>query len=129
LKEKRKVKVQRQRGSPAYALNELEFINGHVLANVWYQDVILVIDPVSGTCIQEYGTFLFCTTMIQLIYVSYSLLERMIPDFSNLWTEAKNQKAQGNVLNGISSSSDPGVIYITGKKWESVYKIKLRHFP
>lgn len=55
MKEKRKVAVQRQNGRPARALNELEYMNGKVLANVWYEDVILVIDPQSGNCDQEYG--------------------------------------------------------------------------
>ena len=56
LKEKRKVKVTRQNGGKADDLNELEFVNGHVLANVWHQDVILVIHPESGECLKEYGT-------------------------------------------------------------------------
>lgn len=55
LAEKRRVAVTRQNGEKAYKMNELEFVNGKVLANVWYEDVILVIDPVSGDCQSEYG--------------------------------------------------------------------------
>jgi glutamine cyclotransferase len=55
------VRVQRQSGKPAMSLNELEFTHGKVLANVWYEDIILVIDPVTGTCIQEYGKDAYST--------------------------------------------------------------------
>ena len=57
LKEKRRLEVTRMNGKPAKNLNELEFVNGKVLANVWYEDVILVIDPISGECESEYGRF------------------------------------------------------------------------
>lgn len=57
MKEKRKVKVRRQNGQPAMELNELEYLHGKVLANVWYEDVILVIDPDTGASIQEYGKY------------------------------------------------------------------------
>ncbi len=55
LKEKRRVRVTRQNGEPAKRINELELVNGRVLANVWYEDVILIIDPESGECESEYG--------------------------------------------------------------------------
>lgn len=55
LKEIRRVPVTRQSGKPARNLNELEFVNGKVLSNVWYEDTILVIDPTSGKCESEYG--------------------------------------------------------------------------
>jgi glutamine cyclotransferase len=58
LEEKRKVLVTRQNGKAAKEINELEFVNGVVLANVWYEDVILVIDPISGECLSEYGEFI-----------------------------------------------------------------------
>jgi glutamine cyclotransferase len=55
LIEKRRVAVTRLDGRKALKMNELEFVNGKVLANVWYEDVILVIDPQSGNCQSEYG--------------------------------------------------------------------------
>lgn len=55
LEEKRRVRVTRQNGRLAKEINELEFVNGIVLANVWYQEVILLIDPKSGECLSEYG--------------------------------------------------------------------------
>ena len=42
-------------GNKAKHINELEFVNGKVLANIWFEDVIVVIDPQSGECESEYG--------------------------------------------------------------------------
>lgn len=55
MTEKRKVPVIRQSGEKALELNEIEFWRGRVLANVWYEDVLLVIDPETGTVEKEYG--------------------------------------------------------------------------
>ncbi len=55
FKELRKVEVTRKSGEPATNMNELEFWRGRVLANVWYQDTILVINPESGVVEKEYG--------------------------------------------------------------------------
>jgi glutamine cyclotransferase len=58
IQELRKVKVTRQDGSAAKNINELEWWMGRVVANVWYQDVILVINPATGVVEKEYGKFL-----------------------------------------------------------------------
>lgn len=103
LKEKRRVKVERMDGVPAYKMNELEFVHGKVLANVWYEDVILVIDPVTGACESEY-------------------------DLSMLWPRVERRMARADVLNGISVSKDDGILYITGKNWDRMYTMRLKGF-
>ncbi len=55
LKETKRVEVTRLNGNPAKKINELEFVNGKVLANIWYEDVIVIIDPITGQCESEYG--------------------------------------------------------------------------
>jgi glutamine cyclotransferase len=55
FQELRKVKVVRQDGTAALRMNELEWWRGRILANVWFEDVILVIDPVTGVVEKEYG--------------------------------------------------------------------------
>lgn len=57
LSEKRKVAVKRIDGSDANQLNEIEWYRGKILANVWFQDILLVIDPVTGNVEKEYGMF------------------------------------------------------------------------
>jgi glutamine cyclotransferase len=55
FQELRKVKVVHQDGKAVRRINELEWWRGRVLANVWYEDVILVIDPATGVVEKEYG--------------------------------------------------------------------------
>ena len=57
LQQKRRVQVQRQSGKPARSLNEIEFWRGRVLANVWHEDVLLVINPSTGVVEKEYGAY------------------------------------------------------------------------
>jgi glutamine cyclotransferase len=45
-------------------------------------------------------------------------------DFSTLWP--KSERPPGaDVFNGISTSKEPDVLYVTGKKWNRMFKIKL----
>ncbi|GKY95286.1 hypothetical protein MPSEU_000490500 [Mayamaea pseudoterrestris] len=95
----RTVKVLRDEGKPANNINELEYFHGRVLANVWYQDIILVINPLTGVVEKEY-------------------------DFSTLWLKSERSKKGADVLNGISTSSHPGCVYVTGKNWEKMFLVE-----
>ena len=55
MAERRKIPVTRQNGTPARSMNEIEFWRGRILANVWYEDVLLVIHPETGVVEKEYG--------------------------------------------------------------------------
>lgn len=103
LEEKRRLLVTRQSGMNAEDMNELEFVKGRVLANVWYSDVLLVINPITGECEKEY-------------------------DMSSLWSQMDRNAKGADVLNGISVSKEEGVLYITGKKWDRMFLVKLDHF-
>lgn len=59
LPNKPPVQVTKLDGSLADNLNEIEYWRGRVLANVWYSDVLLVINPESGKVEKEYGEPLF----------------------------------------------------------------------
>ena len=72
--------------------------NGIILANVWYQDILLAIHPHSGKVLKIY-------------------------DLSELYVE---RDPSADCLNGISISSEEGVFYVTGKLWPHMYKIRLR---
>jgi len=100
MQQKRKVEVKRMDGSPAKQINELEFWRGRVIANIWFQDVIIVINPETGVVEKEY-------------------------DFKNLWKKSTRRGAGADVLNGISVSKDPDLLYITGKKWDRMFLIRL----
>jgi glutamine cyclotransferase len=65
----RKVKVTRQSGKAAMRINELEYWRGRVLANVWFEDVILVIDQDTGVVEKEYGKSLGMESVVVAIFV------------------------------------------------------------
>ncbi|MDB5203876.1 MAG: hypothetical protein JWQ27_3285 [Ferruginibacter sp.] len=80
-------------------LNELEYIDGFVYANVYTTDTILKIDPSSG-------------------YVMG------IMDFSNLLA-AKDRTPRTDYFNGIAYDSTSKTMFVTGKRWPKLYEVKL----
>ena len=86
-------------GQPVRYLNELEYIDGKIWANVYTYDEILIIDPKDGK------------------------VEGVI-DCRNLLPK-KLRTVTTDVLNGIAINHDDGKIYITGKNWPKLYEIKL----
>jgi len=55
LQEKRKLEVMGRGNENRDNINELEVWRGRVLANVWFKDIILVINPETGVVEKEYG--------------------------------------------------------------------------
>ncbi|HSR42585.1 MAG TPA: glutaminyl-peptide cyclotransferase [Longimicrobiales bacterium] len=85
-------------GAPVDRLNELEYVDGHVLANVWLTDRIAVIDPASGDV------------------VSWLDLAGILPPEDRPGTD---------VLNGIAVDPDAGHLLVTGKLWPRLFRIEL----
>ena len=56
--ETHKVAVKRLDGKDARNINELEWWRHRVLANVWFEDTILVINPETGIVEKEYGEYI-----------------------------------------------------------------------
>jgi glutamine cyclotransferase len=83
---------------PVSYLNELEFIKGEIWANVWYQDVILRIDPQSGKV-------------------------NSLVDLTGLYPERRNAD---EVLNGIAWDNEQQRLFVTGKLWPVLYEIALQ---
>jgi glutamine cyclotransferase len=83
----------------AEKLNELEFIKGKIYANIWQQNAILIIDPVTGA----------------------------IEGIANLkgLQDKVGQQGDDNVLNGIAYDQAADRLFVTGKNWKKVYEIKL----
>ncbi|MCL1970493.1 MAG: glutaminyl-peptide cyclotransferase [Candidatus Bathyarchaeota archaeon] len=80
-------------------LNELEYVNGFVYANIWYSSKIAVINPITGQI----------TAYIDLA------------DLDQRYT-SENSMA---VLNGIAYNSQTGQLYVTGKLWSDIYEIEI----
>ncbi len=96
--QKKKVLVTIE-GRPVRFLNELEYIDGKIWANVYTADEIVIINPKDGK--------------IEGVIDCRGLLPR------NLHT------AETDVLNGIAYNPEDGKIYLTGKNWPKLYEVRL----
>jgi glutaminyl-peptide cyclotransferase len=87
---------------PVGNINELEWVNGNILANIYQTSYIIRIDPNSGKVIGK-------------------------ADFSNLVNEVKLKSPDVDYMNGIAYDSSKNKIYITGKLWPNIYEVKLNN--
>jgi glutaminyl-peptide cyclotransferase len=77
-----------------------------ILANIWYQDVLVGIDPISGA--------------IKRVY-----------NLQDIYPIEKRHKDQADCLNGISVTGELPVdgnglqVWVTGKLWPNMYRIQL----
>jgi glutamine cyclotransferase len=89
---------------PIQQVNELEYIDGKLYANIYMSNNIIVIDPKTGAVSQTV-------------------------DMSSLWP-IKDRPAgfdsQDKVLNGIAWDAKGKRLFVTGKKWPHLYQIKLK---
>ena len=86
-------------GRPQQDINELEYIDGEIWANIWYEDRIARIDPEDGRV------------------VGWIDLSAIYP---------ANQRSSDAVLNGIAWDEQSDRIFVTGKLWPAVFEIRLR---
>ncbi|WP_016607541.1 glutaminyl-peptide cyclotransferase, partial [Yersinia pestis] len=80
-------------------INELEWIDGMIYANVWYSDAILVIEPENGRVVK---------------WIELSGLQFML--------DSVNRNT--NTLNGIAYDKSKNKIYLTGKNWSNIFEVK-----
>jgi glutamine cyclotransferase len=85
-------------GTPVVKLNELEYINGKIYANVWQTDRIAIISPETGEIL----------SWIEL----------------NGLLSAEEVETAG-VLNGIAYDSENQRLFVTGKLWPKIFEIEL----
>jgi glutaminyl-peptide cyclotransferase len=84
-------------------INELEFINGEIYANVWHSEMIARISPRDGHVIAWIG------------------LKGLLPVEQRIDDEA--------VLNGIAYDAKYDRIFVTGKRWPTVFQIEVVQHP
>lgn len=85
---------------PISQLNELEFVNGEIYANIWHDDRIAVINPQNG----------HVTAWI---------------DLAGLLQPGDVEDSEA-VLNGIAYDQSSGRLFVTGKLWPRVFEIKIK---
>jgi glutamine cyclotransferase len=84
-------------GAPVTKLNELEYINGKIYANIWKEDKIAIINPENGT------------------------VEGWI-DLTGI-NEAE-KTSDDAVLNGIAYDQTSDRLFVTGKLWSKLFEIQ-----
>ena len=87
------------RGEPLEYLNELEWIDGRIWANVYTTDAIVIIDPATGV-------------VEGLVDLRGLLAEEDIADDTD-------------VLNGIAYDAAQRRIFVTGKRWNKIFEIEI----
>lgn len=86
-----------QDGIPVRYINELEYINGRIWANLWRENRIIEINPANG---------------VVTGFVDLSDLVKQYQEFSG-------------VLNGIAYEKETDSLWVTGKNWDELYKLRV----
>jgi len=86
-------------GKPVPRLNELEGVANKIVANIWYSDSIVIVDPRDGRVLAVVdGT--------ELVARSHRL-------------------SSDDVLNGIAYDARKKLFFITGKNWPTLFKVRI----
>ena len=93
--EVRHIEVCNDKGNVSQ-LNELEYIDGLIWANVWQTNTIVMIDPESGAVVGEI-------------------------DFSGIYPNSNSD----NCFNGIAYDEKNNRIFVTGKRWSKLFEVKI----
>ena len=82
------------------SVNELEWVNGKIYANIYLRDAIAIVDPKNGA------------------------VEGVI-DLTSLKSKVSVSNPKDEVLNGIAYNGEDNTLYVTGKNWNKLFKIKI----
>ncbi len=80
-------------------VNELEWVDGKIYANVYQRNAIAIVNPLSGA--------------VEGV-IDLKGLQEMVTQHTTL-----------DVLNGIAYKGEPNILYITGKNWDKLFKIEI----
>jgi glutamine cyclotransferase len=99
LRTTRTISVYDQAGAPVEKLNELEYIDGEIYANIWQTDHIVRIEPKSGKIL---GWI----------------------DLTGL-LKTNDRSGEEDVLNGIAYDPAGKRLFVTGKMWPKLFEIEI----
>lgn len=93
---------------PVNYINELEFVDGFVYANVWQTNAIVKINPTTGK--------------VEAVANFDNLLQTYAPDAVNNPDPSKQPEA----FNGIAYDKEKKRFFVTGKYWPAVFEVKFQ---
>lgn len=80
-------------------INELEWINGQIYANIYQKDGVAVINPENGAVVAV---------------IDFSSLKKQVTQHDKL-----------DVLNGIAQNPKTKTIFVTGKRWDKLFEVEI----
>jgi glutamine cyclotransferase len=86
-------------GETVTRLNELEYVNDYIYANIWLQNRIFEISPANGRVVR----IIDCDSLVAL-------------------EQPRNGE---NVLNGIAYRPESDTFFLTGKNWRRVFEVRI----
>ncbi|MDA9356772.1 glutaminyl-peptide cyclotransferase [Flavobacteriaceae bacterium] len=92
------IQVYTNKGKVNY-LNELEWVNGKIYANIYLNNGVAIINPENGA--------------VEGV-IDLSGLKKMVTDHDNI-----------DVLNGIAYNNVTGTLFVTGKMWDKIFEIEI----
>ncbi len=98
FRERRRIQV-RDGDKPITGLNELEYVEGDLYANVWPTDQIVILNPANG----QVRGWLDLSDILPLVF----------------------RGSQTDVLNGIAYDAASGRLFVTGKRWPRLFEIEV----
>jgi glutaminyl-peptide cyclotransferase len=99
------IKVRDQQGRPVARLNELEYVEGEIWANVWQTDRIVRISPDTG------------------LVLGWIDLSGLLPGKRSASSRPDEQGV--DVLNGIAYDAIHKRLFVTGKNWPRLFEIEI----
>lgn len=81
-------------------LNELEWVNGKIYANLYQTNFIIMVNPKTGSI-------------------------DGIMDLKELTKQIPNYSKEDNVLNGIAHNPNSDTFFVTGKRWDKMFELKI----
>lgn len=90
-------------GRPVHSINELEWVNGEIFANVWRSNIVVRIDPATGAILG----WIDLNDIVASVSAGHSV----------------------DVLNGIAYDAAADRLFVTGKLWPTLYQIRLAPRP
>lgn len=81
------------------SLNELEWVNGKIFANIYQRNGVAIINPKNGAV-------------------------EAVVDFSSLKDKVTQHKGL-DVLNGIAYNAENETLFVTGKRWDKLFEVKI----
>jgi len=83
-------------------INELEWVNGKIYANIYQKDLIMIINPTTGAIESA---------------INLGDLKKQIPNWDK----------DDNVLNGIAYDKENNRLFVTGKRWPKMFEIEMKN--